>query len=54
MPKLDNLAGTKLLGYSYLQLGLIQAFAGMYTYFAVLSDYGFKPMTLFFYTNPGK
>jgi len=32
---------------------MISGFAGMYTYFWVMSDYGFKPLTLFFYSLPG-
>ena len=32
---------------------MIAGFSGMYTFFWVMSDYGFKPMTLFFYWLPG-
>src|SRR5690606_7781962 len=45
--KRDHLVNTKLISFSYLQIGLIQAASGFYTYFIVMNDYGFKPATLF-------
>ena len=45
--KRDHLVNTKLISFSYLQIGIIQASAGFYTYFYILNDYGFKPATLF-------
>lgn len=45
--KRDHLVNMKLISFSYLQIGLIQASAGFYTYFIVMNDYGFKPATLF-------
>ena len=44
--KRDHLVNTKLISFSYLQIGVIQATAGFYTYFVVMNDYGFKPATL--------
>mmetsp|Transcript_5223 Transcript_5223/g.8050 ORF Transcript_5223/g.8050 Transcript_5223/m.8050 type:complete len:1092 (+) Transcript_5223:52-3327(+) len=37
----DRLVTRKLISFSYLQIGVIQAAAGFYAYFVVLSDYGF-------------
>ena len=58
--KRDHLVNTKLITFSFLQIGIIQAAAGFYTYFLVMNDYGFKPHTLFGmvpekrqYPNPG-
>jgi len=45
--KRDHLANTKLISFSYLQLGLIETAGCMYTYFIVMNDYGFKPATVF-------
>lgn len=45
--KRDHLVNTKLISFSYLQIGVIQASAGFYTYFLVMNDYGYKPGTLF-------
>jgi sodium/potassium-transporting ATPase subunit alpha len=45
--KRDHLVNTKLISFSYLQIGIIQASAGFYTHFVVMNDYGFKPGTLF-------
>lgn len=42
----DRLVTAKLISFSYLQIGIIQALAGFYTYFVVLNDYGFKPSIL--------
>merc|ERR1712072_1224426 len=44
--KRDHLVNTKLISFAYLQIGVIQASAGMYTYFLILNDYGFRPSTL--------
>jgi sodium/potassium-transporting ATPase subunit alpha len=49
--KRDHLVSMKLLGFCYGQTGAIQACAGMFTYFFVMNDYGFKPLTLFFLNN---
>jgi sodium/potassium-transporting ATPase subunit alpha len=45
-PKTDNLVTLKLLSYTYLQIGIIQACAGFFCYFVVMSDCGFKPYFL--------
>jgi len=45
--KLDHLVNSKLISFAYLQIGVIQASAGMYTYFYVLNDFGIRPGGLF-------
>ena len=35
-----------MINFSYLQIGLIQAFAGYFTYMVVLNSYGFPPWVL--------
>jgi len=45
--KRDHLVNTKLICFAYLQIGVIQASAGIYTYFIILNDYGMRPNTLF-------
>jgi sodium/potassium-transporting ATPase subunit alpha len=44
--KRDHLVNTKLISFSYLQIGITQAASGFYTYFVIMNDYGFKPATL--------
>lgn len=44
--KLDHLVNTKLISFAYLQIGIIQASAGMYTYFLIMNDFGLRPQTL--------
>ena len=46
MAKRDHLVNAKLISYSYLQIGVIQGAAGMYTYMLVLNDYGIRPRAL--------
>jgi len=46
-PKKDNLVTLKLLSYTYLQIGIIQACAGFFCFFVVLADNGFKTESLF-------
>ena len=41
--KLDHLVNTKLISFAYFQIGVIQASAGMYTYFLILNDFGIRP-----------
>lgn len=48
-PEKDLLVSRKVLAFAYLQIGIMEGFAGMFAYFAVMADYGFKPMNLFFY-----
>jgi len=42
----ERLVTTKLVVFSYLQIGVIQAVAGFYAYIVVLNDYGFRPRIL--------
>lgn len=44
--KRDHLVNSKLISFAYLQIGVIQASAGMYTYFLILNDYGIRPSCL--------
>jgi sodium/potassium-transporting ATPase subunit alpha len=44
--KRDHLVNSKLISFAYLQIGVIQASAGMYTYFLVLNDFGLRPSSL--------
>jgi len=44
--KRDHLVNSKLICFAYLQIGVIQASAGMYTYFLILNDYGIRPTTV--------
>jgi len=46
--KRDHLVNTKLISFAYLQIGIIQASAGFFTYFYMLNDYGMAPSTPFF------
>jgi sodium/potassium-transporting ATPase subunit alpha len=46
--KRDHLVNTKLISFAYFQIGVIQASAGMYTYFLILNDFGFRPSSLWF------
>lgn len=45
--KYDWMVGTKLIAWSYLYIGEIETYAGFYSYFVVLNDYGIKPTTLY-------
>lgn len=49
--KRDHLVNVKLISFAYLQIGMVQAAAGFYTYFYILNDYGIRPGTLFFLAN---
>ena len=44
--KRDHLVNAKLLSFSYFQIGILQSLSGFFTYFVVMNDYGFKPLTL--------
>jgi sodium/potassium-transporting ATPase subunit alpha len=46
--KLDHLVNAKLISFAYAQIGVIQASAGMYTYFVILNDFGIRPQSLWF------
>lgn len=43
----DRLVTGKLISFAYLQIGVVQALAGFFTYFVVMNDYGFSPSVLF-------
>lgn len=42
----DRLVTGKLVNFSYLQIGIVQAAAGFFAYIIVLNDYGFPPSIL--------
>eukprot|EP00903_Cladosiphon_okamuranus_P018875 g17361.t1 len=43
---IDRLVTKKLIVYAYLQIGVIQAAAGFYTWLVVMNDYGYPPHIL--------
>mmetsp|Transcript_63044 Transcript_63044/g.172985 ORF Transcript_63044/g.172985 Transcript_63044/m.172985 type:complete len:1610 (+) Transcript_63044:203-5032(+) len=45
--KTEPIITFKMIFFSYFQIGVIQAFAGMYAYFVVMADYGFSPAHLY-------
>jgi sodium/potassium-transporting ATPase subunit alpha len=45
--KRDHLVNAKLISFAYLQIGIVQASAGFFTYFYILHDYGIRPSTTF-------
>lgn len=44
--QVDRLVTKKLVSFAYLQIGVIQAAAGFFTYMVVLNDYGYPPKIL--------
>jgi len=46
--KRDHLVNSKLISFAYLQIGVVQASAGFFTYFYILNDYGLRPASTFF------
>jgi len=48
-PERDKLVNSKLISFSYLQIGMFEVGAAMFAYYSVMKDYGFYPMNLFFY-----
>jgi sodium/potassium-transporting ATPase subunit alpha len=44
--RVDRLVASKLINFSYFQVGVVQAAAGFYTYVVVLMNYGFPPSFL--------
>jgi sodium/potassium-transporting ATPase subunit alpha len=46
-PKTESLVTLKLLSYTYLQIGILQASAGFFCYFTVMAHNGFKSLDLF-------
>lgn len=45
--KRDRLVTKKLIFFAYLQIGVIQALAGLFTFFVVLHDYGYPVHMLY-------
>jgi len=46
--KRDHLVNSKLISFAYLQIGIVQASAGFFTYFYILNDYGLRPGSTFY------
>ena len=44
--KTDRLVSSRMIQFSYGQIGMIQALAGFFTYMVVLNDYGYAPNIL--------
>jgi sodium/potassium-transporting ATPase subunit alpha len=44
--EVDRLVTSKLVTFAYLQIGMMQAAAGFYTWMVVLNDYGYPPHIL--------
>jgi len=42
----DNLVTTRLISFSYFQIGVLQALAGFYAYFAIMYSEGYAPQDL--------
>lgn len=49
--KTDRLVTKRMINFSYLQIGMMQAAAGFYTYMVVLNDYGYPPNSIYFRGN---
>jgi len=45
-PITDKLVTSRLLAFSYLQAGVMQAISGVFTYFVVMGDFGVQPNSL--------
>jgi sodium/potassium-transporting ATPase subunit alpha len=39
----DHLVNVKLISFAYLQIGIVQAAAGFFTYYYIMHDYGITP-----------
>jgi len=50
--QVDRLVNARLICFSYLQIGIMQAMAGIFTYFVVFGDQGFPPDELVFSDEP--
>ncbi len=46
-PKYDRLVNKRLISIAYGQIGMIQMLAGFFTYFVIMGENGFMPLTLF-------
>ena len=44
--KRDKLVNSRLISAAYLQSGIVQAMGGMFTYFVIMGENGFLPLTL--------
>jgi len=44
----EKLVNSRLISFAYLQIGVIQALAGMFAYFVVMGDFDFPPWKLLF------
>lgn len=42
----DRLVNSRLISFAYLQIGVMQALAGFFTYMVVLNDFGYSPRIL--------
>jgi sodium/potassium-transporting ATPase subunit alpha len=45
-PYTDKLVGSKLISMAFGQIGMIQAFAGFFTYVIIMAEHGFLPQKL--------
>ena len=45
-PQYDRLVNKRLISMAYGQIGMIQAVAGFFSYFVIMGESGFLPMTL--------
>jgi len=43
----DHLVNVKLISFAYLQIGIVQAGAGFFTYYYIMNDYGISPGATF-------
>lgn len=46
-PEYDRLVNQRLISMTYGQIGMIQAAAGFFSYFVIMGENGFLPLTLF-------
>merc|ERR1711998_299315 len=46
--KRDHLVNAKLISFAYLQIGIVQASAGFFTYYYIMHDYGITPTAAFY------
>ena len=44
--KRDKLVNSRLISAAYLQSGIVQAMAGLFTYFVIMGENGFLPLRL--------
>ena len=44
--KRDKLVNSRLISAAYLQSGIVQAMGGLFTYFVIMGENGFLPLTL--------